>query len=960
MPINFKEKIVFYRGPAGGIVGAVQTSLRAGFDQIISFDMGGTSTDVAHYNGEYERQFETEIAGVRMRTPIMAIHTVAAGGGSILIFDGSRYRVGPESAGANPGPACYRQGGPLTVTDCNVMLGKIQPQFFPKVFGNVGNLPLDADIVRKKFTELTTEIQQKTGNSRTPEEVATGFITIAVDNMANAIKKISLQRGYDVSNYALCCFGGAGGQHACLIADTLGIKTVFIHPYAGVLSAYGMGLADMRVIRERSVEKVLNSETISDIKIILSELETECYQELSTDESETTVVFQANLKYLGTDSTLTVNYAESVAKMVAEFEEKHHNRYGFIKADKALIVESVSVEMIQHLSLPEEPQYTPTRSQPPQPIATVQMYTANQWQNTPLFQREHLQPGDCIVGPAIITEGIGTNIIEPGWQAEVTEKNYLILTRQSSKTVETITTNAKHQISKPDPVRLEIFKNLFQFIAEQMGIVLQNTASSVNIKERLDFSCAIFDGQGELVANAPHIPVHLGSMSESVRSLIDAKKAEIKPGDVYLLNNPYEGGTHLPDVTVITPVFDHHKKQILFYVASRGHQADIGGITPGSMPPHSTCVEEEGILITHFQLVNQGEFQEQAFRKLLTSGDYPARNPDVNLADLQAQIAANEKGVQELHQMVNQYGLETVQTYMGYVQDNAEESVCKAIDVLKDGAFTYAMDAGSQVKVKITIDKKNRNATIDFTGTSPQLQSNFNAPKAVCMAAVLYVFRTLVTDNIPLNAGCLKPLNIIIPEGCLLNPHYPAAVVAGNVETSQVIVDALYGALGVMAASQGTMNNFTFGNQRYQYYETICGGSGAGIDFDGTDAVHTHMTNSRLTDPEVLEWRFPVLLEQFSIRPNSGGLGQHRGGNGIIRRVRFLEPMTAAILSGHRQVPPFGLNGGEPGLVGRNTVIRQNGSVEALGSTATVEMQAGDTFVIETPGGGGYGQNQSS
>jgi 5-oxoprolinase (ATP-hydrolysing) len=957
---QFQGKDSILSGPAGGIVGAVQTSLRAGFKKIISFDMGGTSTDVAHYNGEYERQFETEIAGVRMRTPIMAIHTVAAGGGSILIFDGSRYRVGPESAGANPGPACYRQRGPLTVTDCNVMLGKIQPQFFPKVFGNAGNLPLDEKIVREKFTALTTEIQQKTGDSRTPEEVATGFITIAVDNMANAIKKISLQRGYDVSDYALCCFGGAGGQHACLIADTLGIKTVFIHPYAGVLSAYGMGLADMRVIRERSIEQALNADTVADLKQLLSELEIECDQELNSDEAEKTVLSQANLKYIGTDSTLTVNYADSVANMVAEFEEKHHSRYGFIKPDKVLVVESVSVEMIQHLSLPEEPQYTRTRSQPPQPISTVQMYTANQWQNTPLFQREDLQPGDCIAGPAIITEGIGTNIIELGWQAEITEKNYLVLTQQSSEIVEKTTTNSSGQTVKPDPVRLEIFKNLFQFIAEQMGIVLQNTAASVNIKERLDFSCAIFDQQGELVANAPHIPVHLGSMSESVRSLIDAKKGEIKPGDVYLLNNPYEGGTHLPDVTVITPVFDSKQQQILFYVASRGHQADIGGITPGSMPPHSTCVEEEGILITHFQLVNQGQFQEQAFRELLTSGDYPARNPDVNLADLQAQIAANEKGVQELHQMVSQYGLETVQIYMGYVQDNAEESVRKAIDVLKDGEFTYAMDAGSQVKVKITLDKVNRNATIDFTGTSSQLQSNFNAPKAVCMAAVLYVFRTLVTDNIPLNAGCLKPLNIIIPEGCLLNPHYPAAVVAGNVETSQVIVDALYGALGVMAASQGTMNNFTFGNQRYQYYETICGGSGAGMDFEGTDAVHTHMTNSRLTDPEVLEWRFPVLLEQFSIRTGSGGDGQYCGGNGIIRQVQFLEPMTAGILSGHRQVPPFGLNGGEPGLVGRNTVIRQDGTVEALGSTATVEMQAGDTFIIETPGGGGYGSHKSS
>jgi 5-oxoprolinase (ATP-hydrolysing) len=953
---QFQGKDSILSGPAGGIVGAVQTSLKAGFNKIISFDMGGTSTDVAHYHGEYERQFETEIAGVRMRTPIMAIHTVAAGGGSILVFDGSRYRVGPESAGANPGPACYRVGGPLTVTDCNVMLGKIQPQFFPKVFGIEGKLPLDGEIVREKFTELATEIQQQTGNIKTPEEVATGFITIAVENMANAIKQISLQRGYDVSDYALCCFGGAGGQHACLIADTLGIKTVFIHPYAGVLSAYGMGLADIRVIRERSVEIELNSDTFSDLKQIFSELEMECYQELAESDIENTSIFQVNLKYVGTDSTLTVNFANSVTEIITEFENKHHQRYGFIKPDKALMIESISVEMIQHLSVVEEPQYTRTRSQPPQPISTVQMYTKNQWRETPLFQREDLQPGDLIIGPAIITEGIGTNIIEPGWQGEITDKNYLVLTRQSSKKIENIAINANNQADKPDPVRLEIFKNLFQFIAEQMGIVLQNTASSVNIKERLDFSCAIFDGQGELVANAPHIPVHLGSMSESIRSLIEAKSDNIKPGDVYLLNNPYEGGTHLPDVTVITPVFDSEKQQILFYVASRGHQADIGGITPGSMPPYSTTVEEEGILLTHFQLVQKGEFQEQALRELLTSGDYPARNPDVNLADLQAQIAANEKGVQELHQMVSQYGLETVKTYMSYVQDNAEESVRKAIEVLTDGEFTYPMDTGSQIQVKITLDKINRTATIDFNGTSPQLQSNFNAPKAVCMAAVLYVFRTLVTDNIPLNAGCLKPLNIIIPEGCMLNPRYPAAVVAGNVETSQVIVDALYGALGVMAASQGTMNNFTFGNQRYQYYETICGGSGAGIDFEGTDAVHTHMTNSRLTDPEVLEWRFPVLLQQFGIRPNSGGMGKHRGGNGIIRRIQFLETMTAAILSGHRQIPPFGLNGGKPGLVGKNTVIRQDGNIEELGSTATVEMQPGDIFAIETPGGGGYGQ----
>ncbi len=953
---NFQGKDSILSGPAGGIVGAVQTSLRAGFDQIISFDMGGTSTDVAHYNGEYEREFETEIAGVRMRVPMMAIHTVAAGGGSIVRFDGSRYRVGPESAGANPGPACYRKGGPLTVTDCNVMLGKIQPEFFPKVFGIDGNLALEGEIVRQKFQELATEIQAKTGDSRTPEEVATGFIAIAVENMANAIKKISLQRGYDVSNYTLCCFGGAGGQHACLIADTLGIKQVFIHPYAGVLSAYGMGLADIRVMREQAVEAPLTEELVTQLQTILTQLETECKQELTTENLQTLTSAKVNLKYEGTDSSLTVNF-ENYHKMKAEFEHKHQTIYGFMREGKTLIVESISLEVIQQMETPEEPLISRTHSQPPLPIANVQMYTPQGWQNTPLFQREDLQPGDSIIGPAMIIEGTGTNIIEPGWKVTLTERNHLVLNKlKTSNSQSEFTLNTLSNPSQPDPVRLEIFKNLFQFIAEQMGITLQNTAASVNIKERLDFSCAVFDKQGQLVANAPHIPVHLGSMSESVNSLIKAKKDDLKVGDVYMQNNPYDGGTHLPDVTVITPVFTPNTHQILFYVASRGHQADIGGITPGSMPPNSTTVEEEGILIDNFQLVNQGKFCDVELLELLTSGHYPSRNPDINIADLQAQIAANKKGTQELQKMVNQYGLETVQIYMGYVQDNAEESVRRAIDVLKDGEFTYEMDGGSQIKVTIKIDKQTRSATIDFSGTSPQLNTNFNAPKAVCKAAVLYVFRTLVDDQIPLNAGCLKPLNIIIPEGCMLNPRYPAAIVAGNVETSQTIVDALYGALGVMAASQGTMNNFTFGSDRHQYYETICGGSGAGKNFNGTDAVHTHMTNSRLTDPEVLEWRFPVLLEEFSIRSNSGGKGQYQGGNGIIRQVRFLEKMTASILSGHRTIPPFGLAGGEAGLVGKNSVIRSNGTVEILASTATVEMNIGDVFMIETPGGGGYGK----
>jgi len=1000
---TFQGKDSILSGPAGGIVGAVQTSQLAGFDQIISFDMGGTSTDVAHYNGEYERTFETEIAGVRLRTPMMSIHTVAAGGGSIVKFDGARYRVGPESAGANPGPASYSKGGPLTVTDCNVMVGKLQPDFFPKVFGLDGNLPLNDQVVREKFSQLAADI----GDKRTPEAVAAGFLAIAVEKMANAIKKISLQRGYDVSNYTLCCFGGAGGQHACLIADALGMKQVFLHPYAGVLSAYGMGLADVRTLRERSVEAKLTEELLSvgtpdiaPLEEIFTELIASGKEEIATTQiGESTpidsqVIRKVHLKYQGTDSPLIIDFG-SVAEMRQQFEEAHRQRYGFIVEEKALIVDSVSVEVIQPMDVPEEPLIQRHRSEPPQPVAKVQMYTADAWHETPVFKRDNLQPGDSIPAPALIIETTGTNVIEPGWQAEVTERNNLILkkTQQStSNNQQSTINNQQSNLSQPDPVTLEIFNNLFRSIAEQMGTTLQNTSYSVNIKERLDFSCAIFDGQGQLVANAPHIPVHLGSMSESVRSLIEAYGDSLKSGDVYAINNPYNGGTHLPDVTVITPVFldesgitdtiDQTSKSStkpttnqnqppfqrgargdknpspLFYVASRGHHADIGGITPGSMPPDSTTVDEEGVLLDNFKVVESGHFREKELSELLLSGTYPVRNITQNIADLQAQIAANKKGVQELRRMVKQSGLDTVQAYMGHVQNNAEESVRRVIDVLKDGSFTYNLDTGGQIQVTIRIDRENRRATIDFTGTSAQLSNNFNAPAAVCKAAVLYVFRTLVDDDIPLNAGCLKPLDIIIPEGCLLNPRYPAAVVAGNVETSQVITDALYGALGVMAASQGTMNNFTFGNENYQYYETICGGSGAGLEFDGADAVHTHMTNSRLTDPEVLEWRFPVVLEQFGIRGNSGGKGKQCGGNGVIRRMRFLQPMTAAILSGHRVVAPFGLQGGEAGAVGKNYVERQDGTVEELGNTAVVEMDAGDMFVIETPGGGGFGGSE--
>jgi 5-oxoprolinase (ATP-hydrolysing) len=955
---TFQGKDSLLSGPAGGIVGAVKTSNMAGLDKIIGFDMGGTSTDVTHYAGEFERTFETELAGVRLRAPMMAIHTVAAGGGSILFFDGARYRVGPESAGANPGPAAYRRGGPLTVTDCNVMLGRVQPDFFPQVFGTSGNSPLNAEIVRQKFTELATTIQQTTGDLRSPEQVASGFLAIAVEKMANAIKKISVQRGYDITTYTLCCFGGAGGQHACAIADVLGMKQIFIHPFAGVLSAYGMGLANQSVMREQSVEAPLTESVLPTLEAQLQELVVAGTEELRSQiesNSNSQIVRKIHLRYAGTDSALIIEFG-GFDEMVRQFEAAHQQRYGFIAFERGLIVEALSIEVIGSTAQIDEPMIAIQREKPLEATATRPMYISGEWRDVPLYQRENLLPGDTIAGPAIIVEPTGTNVIESGWSATFTPHQHLILNKQQSASE----TSADIDVAKADPVYLEIFNHLFMAIAEQMGFTLQNTSYSVNIKERLDFSCAVFDQCGQLVSNAPHIPVHLGSMGEGVQTLLQQYGDQLKPGDVYVLNNPYNGGTHLPDVTVITPVFsegtDRHNP--LFFVASRGHHADIGGITPGSMPPDSTDITQEGILIDYFKLIENGQFREKEFLQLLTASPYPARNPKQNLADLKAQVAANAKGVQELQKMVQQFGLNIVQAYMQHIQDNAEASVRRAIDALKDGRFTYPMDNGCQIQVEITIDRTTRSARINFTGTSPQQPNNFNAPLAVCKAAVLYVFRTLVEDEIPLNAGCLKPLEIIVPEGCLLNPTYPAAVVAGNVETSQAVTDALYGALGVLAASQGTMNNFTFGNEQHQYYETICGGSGAGPTFDGTDAVHTHMTNSRLTDPEVLEWRFPVLLKEFSIRPNSGGQGRYHGGNGVIRRLQFREPMTAAILSEHRSIPPFGLHGGQPGQVGRNWIELAQGRIEPLGSHAEVKMQPGDVFGIETPGGGGYGVSE--
>jgi 5-oxoprolinase (ATP-hydrolysing) len=949
---RFQGKDSILSGPAGGIVGMARTAMSAGFENVIGFDMGGTSTDVSHYAGEFEREFETRVAGVRMRAPMMSIHSIAAGGGSILHFDGARYRVGPDSAGANPGPTSYRRGGPLAVTDCNVMLGKIQPKYFPAVFGPQADQTLDHDVVVKKFTELAEEIYLATGNRRTPEEVAEGFIDIAVGNMANAIKFISVQRGHDVTEYTLSTFGGAGGQHACLVADALGMTRVFAHPFAGVLSAYGMGLADQTAMRERAVEVVLAPLVMAPLQEGLESLADEARQELLSQgipESGIKVIKRVHLRYDGTDSVIVVPF-NALDDMIAAFEFAYKKRYSFLMRDKQLVVEAISVEAVGHTrSGKPHVDDLPPREGPLQAAETVRFFSGGKWYDTALYRREDMRPGDVIRGPAIIAEQNATNIVEPGWAAEVTGLNHLVMNRVEARV------QSKAIGTDADPVMLEVFNNLFMSIAEQMGLRLQNTAFSVNIKERLDFSCALFDAAGNLIANAPHIPVHLGSMGESIKTIIRVNAGKMHPGDVYMLNDPYDGGTHLPDVTVITPVFDRDGKKILFYVGSRGHHADIGGITPGSMPANSTVVEEEGVLINNFLLVKGGRFREAETAALLSSGKYPARNVKQNLADLRAQIAANQKGVDELLKMVDHFGLEVVHAYMKHVRDNAEESVRRVITALKDSSYEYKLDNGAVIKVAIRVDQEDRSAEIDFTGTSPQLNNNFNAPSAVCMAAVLYVFRTLVDSDMPLNAGCLRPLHVIIPKGSMLNPHYPAAVVSGNVETSSCITNALYGALGVLASAPGTMNNFTFGNDRYQYYETISGGSGAGQGFNGTDVVQTHMTNSRLTDPEILEWRFPVRLESYDIKPGSGGRGRWHGGNGGIRKVRFLEKMTASILSNNRIIPPFGAAGGGPGQCGLNYVIRADGRREELGFIASVEVNPGDVFVIETPGGGGYG-----
>ncbi len=961
---HFQGKDAILSGPAGGIVGMVRTAVAGSHHRLIGFDMGGTSTDVSHYAGAFERAFETQVAGVRMRAPMMSIHTVAAGGGSILAFDGARLRVGPESAGANPGPASYRRGGPLATTDANVLLGKIQPAHFPQVFGPGANEPLDREGVAQKFAALAADVQAATGRPTTPEQLAEGFLQIAVQNMANAIKRISVARGYDVTQYTLQCFGGAGGQHACMVADALGMGRVFVHPLAGVLSAYGMGLADQMALREASVERALDAAGLAGAEQQLAQLGQAARDEVAGQgvTAETVELRRhVHVRYQGTDTALMVPFT-TLAGIQHAFEAAYQQRFAFLMQGRALVIEAVSVEAVgageRHEAAAEA---VPAEPYLPQPDAQVPMHSGS-WRTAGLFVREQLSAGATINGPAIVAERNATTVVEPGWQAVLTAAGALELQR-------VVPRSNQHAIgTHADPVMLEVFNNLFMNIAEQMGLRLQNTAYSVNIKERLDFSCALFSAAGELIANAPHMPVHLGSMRESIKTVI-ARNPGMQPGDVYVLNDPYHGGTHLPDVTVVTPVYlASGDARPSFFVASRGHHADIGGITPGSMPPFSRTIDEEGVLFDNFLLVRQGRLREAELLQQLQSGRYPARNPQQTMADLRAQIAANQKGVEELAAMVAQFGRATVDAYMGHVQDNAEESVRRVITALRDGAFTLPQDNGAHISVKVTVHAAQREATIDFTGTSAQLPNNFNAPRAVTMAAVLFVFRTLVDDDIPLNAGCLKPLHVIVPDGCMLNPRPPAAVVAGNVETSTCITNALYGALGLMAAGQCTMNNFTFGNATHQYYETISGGSGAGAVMDaaghvvggfaGTSVVQTHMTNSRLTDPEVLEFRFPVQLDSYAIRKGSGGAGQWRGGDGGVRRVRFLQPMTASILSNGRTVPAFGMAGGQPGALGINRVERADGRVEMLAHIGSAEMQPGDVFVIETPGGGGYGSPQ--
>lgn len=941
---NFRGKNSVLSGPAAGVVGMVETASKVGFERLIGFDMGGTSTDVSAWSGEYERSTDSEVAGVRLRAPMMKIHTIAAGGGSILQYKDERFQVGPESAGADPGPACYRRAGPLTVTDANVLLGRIAIDYFPSVFGPDANQPLDIDVVSQRFTDLAQDV-----SAATPEQVAEGFLTVAVESMANAIRKITIERGEDVRDFVLCCFGGAGGQHACKVAEVLGMKKIWLHPMAGVLSAYGMGLSDIRVEKQQTAEVPFNDEEIELLQPAVEELQRQCDAALAAQNvAEENRAFQVSLglRISGSDTILDVAF-DNAENMINSFAEIYRSRFGAEPDAGQLLVATLRVEATGNEQVFSDPLIGSSGNA--DAVSSTRMWVDNTWRDVPVYSRDELGSGAQISGPAIVAESNGTTVIDAGWSGSVNKFGHLLL-EQSGKAVSA----SQETESRPDPVRLEVFNRLFMHIAEQMGTVLQSTALSVNIRERLDFSCALFDAEGRLVSNAPHMPVHLGSMGESVRSVIAACGEALSPGDAVMLNSPYNGGTHLPDITVVTPWFTDSDKP-MFFLASRAHHADIGGITPGSMPSESHHIDEEGVLIDNFWLVRAGKLQSDAVLQLFAAANYPARNPRQNIADLKAQLAANQQGIRQLEKAIERYGLATVQSYLKFVRENAATSVRRLIGSLEDGEFEYELDSGEFIRVKIEVDHQQHEASIDFTGTSGQSETNFNAPEAVTRAAVLYVFRSLIREDIPMNEGCLEPLKIKIPKNSMLSPSYPAAVVAGNVETSQCVTDALYGALGALAASQGTMNNFTFGNDEVQYYETICGGAGAGPGFDGADAVHTHMTNSRMTDVEVFEQNFPVIVESFAIRKGSGGAGKWRGGDGSIRKLKFIAPVQAAILSNHRRIAPFGMNGGESAKTGTNTVIRNDGKTEKLSATATMNLATGDVIIIETPGGGGFG-----
>jgi 5-oxoprolinase (ATP-hydrolysing) len=943
-------------GPAGGLIGMQWIGNRLGLPRLVGFDMGGTSTDVSLLDGELPRRFEQIIAGVRLQSPMLDVHTIAAGGGSILHFTDGRFATGPESAGADPGPACYGRNGPLTLTDVQVLLGHLRPDTLPSVFGTDGRSSIDTQVVADGFSALAATAQ--TGGP--VEALAESFLAVAVEAMANAIRQVSTRQGLDAAEFTLFCFGGAAGQHACRVAQAAGMRRVLVHPLASVLSAFGIGVADRLAMRRSSIRLPLSSIGATADKF--RELEEQARAELAT-YANTGVSVEHWLELRAGDSETSLSVpAGSYAEALAGFSSIHLKRFGFAAVESGVVIDAVRVEARMASIDPLALRMPQTLGECPLPSRVRAWFDG--WTEVPLIRSAALT--DPITGPALIVEPNSTVVLERGWRAQRMPDGELMLEAVRSAALESAlaarqptpapptVAAPQSNTAPPDPARIEIFNNLFMHIAEQMGEVLKATAQSVNIKERLDYSCALFDANGGLVANAPHMPVHLGSMGASVRAVID--RTVLCPGDSWLLNSPYHGGTHLPDLTVVTPVFLAGNPTPDFFVASRAHHADIGGTTPGSMPPFSRTIDEEGVLFECFPLVVAGTLREAELREAMASARYPARNPDQNVADLRAQLAANARGIAEIERAVSRHTLDVVRSYMRHVQDNAATSVRNAIGHLQPGAFRYELDSGQVIAVRIDINHETRTARIDFTGTSGQDPHNFNAPRAVCLAAVLYVFRTLIDRPIPLNQGCLEPLEVIIPPGSMLDPLPPAAVAAGNVETSQCIVDALYGALGVLAASEGTMNNLTFGDSRLQYYETICGGSGAGPEFEGCDAVQTHMTNSRLTDPEILEAKFPVLLREFSIRRGSGGRGRYRGGNGTVRRLEFRAPMSGALLANHRRIAPFGLKGAEAGALGTGTIRRVNGEVEHLAGTARFDLQAGDVLTIESPGGGGYGK----